>query len=137
VSTATQGGGPLTSGDLVAFLDQWWAVWTGSADCTADWEFRQLSFAGDVDLSPDAFRSGVGNNHVVFTRDGPHVVYRNNASGTYRGRDFRTPGGGPRVTTSQGPGVTAPVAAAGAATAGRRSRRRPRPGRRGERGGGR
>ena len=28
VSTATQGGGALTSGDLVAFTDQWWAVWT-------------------------------------------------------------------------------------------------------------
>jgi hypothetical protein len=180
VSTATQGGGALTSGDLVAFLDQWWAVWTepvgppseftpqklfqsktigagdcidpivkqqitinpavddehpsivlrpasagasgadlfwsrndgaqglsghirtGSADCTADWEFRQLSFAGQVDLNPDAFRSGAGNNHVVFTRDGPHVVYLSNASGTYQGRQFVTPGIQPRVTTSQG-----------------------------------
>jgi hypothetical protein len=180
LSTATQGGGPLTSGDVVAFTDQWWAVWTeqvgpggefapqklfqsktigagdcidpiikqqitinptvddehpsivlkpasaggsgadlfwsrndgaqgtsghirtGSADCSADWEFHQLSFAGQIDLNPDAFRSGVGNNHVVFQRDGPHVVYLNNASGSYRGRQFVTPGVQPRVTTSQG-----------------------------------
>ena len=77
-------------------------IWTGSADCTADWDFRQLSFAGEVDLNPDAFRSGAGNNHVVFSRDGPHVVYLSNASGTYRGRQFVTPGVQPRVTTSQG-----------------------------------
>ena len=180
VSTATQGGGALTAGDLVAFTDQWWAVWTeqvgpggefapqklfqsktigagdcidpiikqqitinpavddehpsivlkpasagasgadlfwsrnngaqgtsghvwtGSAGCDADWTFRQLSFAGQIDLSPDASRSGVGNNHVVFTRDGPHVVYLSNSSGSYRGRQFLTPGVLPRVTTSQG-----------------------------------
>ena len=180
LSTTTQGGGALTFGDLVAFTDQWWAVWTeqvgpggefapqklfqsktigagdcidpiikqqitinptvddehpsivlkpasaggsgadlfwsrnngaqgtsghiwtGSADCTADWDFRQLSFAGRIDLNPDAFRSGVGNNHVVFQRDGPHVVYLSNASGLYRGRQFVTPGVLPRVATSQG-----------------------------------
>jgi hypothetical protein len=180
VSTATQGGGPLTSGDLVAFTNQWWAVWTeqvgpggefapqklfqsktigagdcidpivkqqitinpsldderpsivlkpasagasgaelffartngaqgtsghiwrGAAGCDADWTFRQLSFAGQVDLNPDASRSGVGNNHVTFQRDGSHIVYLNNNSGTYRGRQFATPGVEPRVTTSLG-----------------------------------
>jgi hypothetical protein len=180
LSTWTGGGGPLPFGDLVAFTDQWWAVWseqvgpaneftpeklfqsktigagdcidpiirqqitinpavtderpsivlkpasagasgadlfwsrndgaqglsghiwTGSAGCDADWEFRQLSFAGRVDLSPDAFRSGAGNNHIAFTRDVDHVVYLSNTSGSYRGRQFVTPGGGPRVTTSQG-----------------------------------
>ena len=180
LSTWAGGGGPLTFGDLVAFTDQWWAVWTeqvgpggefapqklfqsktigagdcidpivkqqitinpavddehpsivlkpasagasgadlfwsrnngaqgtsghiwtGSAGCDADWTFRQLSFAGQIDLNPDASRSGVGNNHVVFTRDGPHVVYLSNSSGSYRGRQFLTPGVGPRVTTSQG-----------------------------------
>jgi hypothetical protein len=180
LSTYAGGGGPITSGDLVAFTDQWWAVWTeqvgpggefapeklfqsktigagdcidpivkqritinptvtdehpsivlkpasagasgadlfwsrnngaqgtsghiwrGSAGCDADWDFRQLSFAGRIDLNPDASRSGVGNNHVAFTRDGPHVVYLNNSSGSYRGRQFITPGVSPRVTTSQG-----------------------------------
>jgi hypothetical protein len=177
VSTATQGGGPLTAGDLVAFLDQWWAVWTeqdpggelaptklyqsktigagdcidpitrqqitfagndehpsivlkpasagaseadlffarndgavglaghirtGSADCTAEWSFRRLSFAGQIDLNPDAFRSGPGNNHVAFQRDDFDIVYLNNSSGSYRGRTFITPGVLPRVTTSQG-----------------------------------
>jgi hypothetical protein len=178
VSTATQGGGALTAGDLVAFTDQWWAVWTeqvgpggefapsllfqsktigagdcidpivkqqitfagnderpsivlkpasagasgadlffsrndgaqgtrghirtGSADCTASWAFRRLSFAGDIDLNPDAFRSGPGNNHLTFQRDGDNIVYLNNASGAYRGRQFVTPGVQPRVTTSQG-----------------------------------
>jgi hypothetical protein len=178
VSTATQGGGALTAGDLVAFTDQWWAVWTeqvgpggefapsllfqsktigagdcidpivkeqitfagnderpsivlkpasagasgadlffsrndgaqgqrghirtGSADCTGDWAFRRLSFAGQLDLNPDAFRSGVGNNHLAFQRDGSHIVYLNNSSGSYRGREFVTPGVQPRVTTSQG-----------------------------------
>ena len=180
ISTSTQGGGALTSGDLVAFTDQWWAVWTepvgppnefspvklfqsktigagdcidpiikqqitinptvndehpsivlrpasagasgadlfwsrndgaqglsghirtGRADCTADWEFRQLSFAGDIDLNPDAFRSGVGNNHLAFQRDGDNIVYLNNSSGAYQGRQFVTPGVLPRVTTSQG-----------------------------------
>ncbi|HSO53419.1 MAG TPA: hypothetical protein VL330_11850 [Actinomycetes bacterium] len=178
VSTATQGGGALTAGDLVAFTDQWWAVWTepvgpggefannllfqsktigagdcidpivkqqitlagnderpsivlkpasagasgadlffsrndgaqgssghirtGSADCTASWAFRRLSFAGDIDLNPDAFRSGPGNNHLTFQRDGDNVVYLNNASGAYRGRQFVTPGVEPRVATSLG-----------------------------------
>ena len=178
VSTATQGGGALTAGDLVAFTDQWWAVWTepvgpggefatsllfqsktigagdcidpivkqqitlagnderpsivlkpasagasgadlffsrndgaqgssghirtGSADCTASWAFRRLSFAGDIDLNPDAFRSGPGNNHLTFQRDGDNVVYLNNASGAYRGRQFVTPGVQPRVATSLG-----------------------------------
>jgi hypothetical protein len=27
-ANATQGGGALIAGDLVAFTDQWWAVWT-------------------------------------------------------------------------------------------------------------
>src|SRR5918995_102718 len=178
VSTATQGGGALTAGDLVAFTDQWWAVWTeqvgpggefapsllfqsktigagdcidpivkqqitfagnderpsivhkpasagasgadlffsrndgaqgtrghirtGSADCTGSWAFRRLSFAGDIDLNPDAFRSGPGHNHLTFPRDGNDVVYLNNASGGYRGRQFVTPGVQPRVATSLG-----------------------------------
>jgi hypothetical protein len=62
----------------------------------------ELSFAGQIDLNPDASRSGVGNNHVTFQRDGSHIVYLNNSSGTYRGRQFATPGVEPRVTTSQG-----------------------------------
>jgi hypothetical protein len=178
VSTATQGGGALTQGDLVAFLDQWWAVWTeqvgpggefapsvlfqsktigagdcidpivkeqitfagnderpsivlkpasagasgadvffsrndgaqglaghiraGSADCSADWTFRRVSFAG-YDLNPDAFRSGAGTNHLVFQRDGSRIVYLNDLSGAYRaGRVFNTPGFGPRITSSLG-----------------------------------
>jgi len=77
-------------------------IWRGAAGCDADWSFRQLSFAGQIDLNPDASRSGVGNNHVTFQRDGSHIVYLNNSSGTYRGREFATPGVEPRVTTSQG-----------------------------------
>jgi hypothetical protein len=77
-------------------------IWRGAADCDADWSFRQLSFAGQIDVNPDASRSGVGNNHVTFQRDGSHIVYLNNSSGTYRGRQFATPGVEPRVTTSQG-----------------------------------
>jgi hypothetical protein len=77
-------------------------IWRGAAGCDADWSFRQLSFAGQVDVNPDASRSGVGNNHVTFQRDGSHIVYLNNSSGTYRGRQFATPGVEPRVTTSQG-----------------------------------
>jgi hypothetical protein len=77
-------------------------IWRGAAGCDADWSFRQLSFAGQIDLNPDASRSGVGNNHVTFQRDGSHIVYLNNSSGTYRGRQFATPGVEPRVTTSQG-----------------------------------
>jgi hypothetical protein len=77
-------------------------IWRGSAGCDAHWSFRQLSFAGQIDLNPDASRSGVGNNHVTFERDGDHIVYLNNSSGTYRGRQFATPGAEPRVTTSQG-----------------------------------
>jgi hypothetical protein len=178
VSTTPLGGAVFSTGDLVAFTDQWWAVWTeqvgpggefapsllfqsktigagdcidpiikeqitfagnderpsivlkpasagasgadlffsrndgaqglrghirtGSADCTGNWTFRRLSFAGDVDLNPDAFRSGAGNNHLAFQRDGSHIVYLNNSSGAYRGRQFVTPGVLPRVTTSQG-----------------------------------
>src|SRR5918994_1973590 len=75
---------------------------TGSADCTGNWAFRRLSFAGDIDLNPDAFRSGPGNNHLTFQRDGNDVVYLNNASGGYRGRQFVTPGVEPRVATSLG-----------------------------------
>ena len=68
----------------------------------ASWAFRRLSFAGDIDLNPDAFRSGPGNNHLTFQRDGDNVVYLNNASGAYRGRQFVTPGVQPRVATSLG-----------------------------------
>ena len=39
---------------------------------------------------------------VVFQRDGAHVFYLNDASGSYRGRQFVTPGVQPRVTPSQG-----------------------------------
>jgi hypothetical protein len=39
---------------------------------------------------------------VVFQRDGAHVVYLNDTSGSYRGRQFVTPGVQPRVTPSQG-----------------------------------
>jgi hypothetical protein len=77
-------------------------IWRGAAGCDAGWSFRQLSFAGQIDVNPDASRSGVGNNHVTFQRDGSHIVYLNNSSGTYRGRQFATPGVEPRVTTSQG-----------------------------------
>ena len=84
--------GPTCSGHATTAPRGWRGTsGTGSADCTADWDFRQLSFAGQVDLSPDAFRSGAGNNYVVFGRDGPHVVYLSNASGIYRGRQFLTP----------------------------------------------
>jgi hypothetical protein len=75
-------------------------IWRASAGCDAHWAFSQLSFAGQVDLNPDAFRSSAGTNQVTFQRDGPHIVYLNNSSGTYRGRQFATPGVLPRVTTS-------------------------------------
>ena len=180
VSTRALGGAVLSAGDLVAFTDQWWAVWNeqvgpggefaplklfqsktigagdcidpitkqqitfnqsldderpsivlkpasagasgadlffartngaqgtsahiwrASADCDADWDFSQLSFAGQVDLNPDAFRSGSGINQLAFQRDGPHIVYLNNRTGIYRGLQFNTPGVQPRVTTSSG-----------------------------------
>ncbi len=45
---------------------------------------------------------GSASIDVVFQRDGAHVVYLNDASGSYRGRQFVTPGLQPRVTPSQG-----------------------------------
>ena len=77
-------------------------IWRASADCDAHWDFSQLSFAGQIDLYPDAFRSGTGVNQLAFQRDGPHIVYLNNRTGIYRGLQFRTPGVQPRVTTSSG-----------------------------------
>ena len=32
VSTRALGGAVLSAGDLVAFTDQWWAVWTSRSD---------------------------------------------------------------------------------------------------------
>jgi hypothetical protein len=174
--SAFAGTNPFPTGDLVAFTNQWWAVWTeqvgstvegtpmqlfqgktigagdcidpfdrqritflgtndespslvlrpasagasgadlvwsrndglqgerghimlASADCTARWSSRRLSFAGRIDLDPDLFRYA-GVNHAVWTRDLGSVVYVNNAGGTYAGRTF-TPGGAtPRVAVS-------------------------------------
>ena len=170
VSTSALGGAVFSAGDLVAFTDQWWAVWNeqvgpggefaplklfqsktigagdcidpitkqqitfnpsldderpsivlkpasagasgadlffartngaqgtsahiwrASAECDAHWDFSQLSFTGQIDLNPDAFRSGSGINQLAFQRDGPHIVYLNNRTGIYRGLQFHTPG---------------------------------------------
>jgi hypothetical protein len=74
-------------------------IWLASADCTAAWTSRQLSFAGDVDLDPDMFRYA-GRNHVVWNRDFGSVVYVSSAGGAYTGRAF-TPGGAtPKVAAS-------------------------------------
>jgi hypothetical protein len=76
-------------------------IWLASADCTARWRSRQLSFAGQVDLEPDMFRYG-NVNHVTWMRDELRIVYVNNGSGTYRGRTFLTRGVQPRVAASMG-----------------------------------
>jgi hypothetical protein len=76
-------------------------IWLASADCTARWRSRQLSFAGQVDLEPDMFRYA-NVNHVTWMRDEELIVYANNAGGTYRSRTFLTRGAQPRVAASMG-----------------------------------
>src|SRR4051794_14274532 len=74
-------------------------IWLASADCSAVWSSRQLSFAGGLDLAPDLFRYA-GVNHAVWSRDFGDIVYVNNSSGSYRGRTFMVNGATPRVAVS-------------------------------------
>jgi hypothetical protein len=132
LSTATQGGGALTSWDLVAFTDQWWAVWTeqvGPGGEFAQTELFQAKTYGAPDLPrtqvtnhPDndhqpalAFKPG-GGSELVFVRDdafggGPtysHVrlATASGNSGVWAGRQFAVIGlnYGPSIDTTPGPG---------------------------------
>lgn len=74
-------------------------IWLASADCSAAWRSRQLSFAGRNDLDPDLFRYA-GVDHAVWTRDLASVVYANNGGGAFTGRTFSPGGFSPRVAVS-------------------------------------
>jgi hypothetical protein len=135
VSSATQGGGPRTAGDLVAFTDQWWAVWTEQVGPGGEFAPQKLFQsktigAGDcidpivkqqIIINPTVDRAAEGRHlpGVVFVayrdfRQHPFLaLYRN---GTWSGRDLTPGAGGQQVVAVTAAGGRGTVLAASEVT---------------------